>query len=206
MLGTDSLEYDILERAVARIGHLPAEAMSCEIGLREGGGSKYMLDTLFNTNQHSRTHIAIDPYGNIEYETAENQTTRHDYTNQMRNKCMRELYFYASMHLYNAINVLVFILEDTEFFNRYGDGVPVYAEYKSLLTKYAVVHFDGPHAAIPLKQEFDFFFERSLDGSVFVFDDIGNYDHDLFEKDVLFPNKLELLEKGTRKASYLVKK
>lgn len=201
MLGTDSLEYDILERAVEAVKDLDPEAMSCEIGLRAGGGSKFMIDTLCRTNQR-RTHIAIDPYGNIDYETSEGHVTHHDYTNTMRNICMKELHQYISEVYNSEINFLAFILEDTEFFNRYADGVPVYSNYKTLLTKYACIHFDGPHAIAPLRAEVDFFAPRMITGATAVFDDIGNYDHLLFERE-LFSKGFALIERGHRKASYV---
>lgn len=207
MLGTDSTEYEILQRAVLATANMPLDLMTCEIGLREGGGTKVILDALVASKQLGRTHIAIDPYGNIEYETEENVVTRFDYTNQMRNRCMRELFYYIQNYLDDQVNVLPFILEDTEFFARFADGVPVYTDSaKKILTNYSLVHFDGPHALGALNKEFMFFYQRSVDGSMFVFDDIGNYPHSEFEKEVLFSNGLTMVEKGHRKASYRVNK
>jgi len=200
-LTTDSAEYEILFRAVGGVAQLDRNALSCEIGLREGGGSKWMIEALAITDQFDRTHIAIDPYGNIEYETAEGIATRHDYTNEMRNRCMKDLYQYLSDEVNDRINVLVFILEDTEFFTRFENGVPLYSHVKRIADKYAVIHFDGPHAHLPLIAEAEFFIPRTLQGGMFVFDDIGNYDHQAFE-DWLLPQGFILVEKGVRKASY----
>jgi len=202
MLPTDSLEYEILSNAVAEAASVDVNALSCEIGLREGGGSHYMLDALWNSGQLGRTHIAIDPYGNIDYTTSENITTRFDYTNDMRNRCMANLHSHLHTQYSDTLNFLFFPLEDTEFFTRYADGVPIYQEFKRIATHYSTVHFDGPHAAEPLIAEFMFFVPRLLKGSTIVFDDIGNYDHQSFEDTWIAANNFELLEKGSRKASY----
>ena len=61
-MNTDSGEYNILINAVEKIRNV--DGMTCEIGVREGGSSKIILDTLKNTNQN-KVHIAIDPFGNI---------------------------------------------------------------------------------------------------------------------------------------------
>ena len=203
MLGTDSGEYDQLDRAVEAILDLDANALTCEIGLRAGGGTKRILDALNKSGQTARTHIAIDPYGNIEYLTSEGHATRHDYTNYMRNTCFAELFTYLRDELHNSINVLVFNLEDSEFFERYADGVPIYDEYKRLATKYALVHFDGPHALAPLRAEVAFFTPRLEVGAQVVFDDISNYPHDVEFEPELLAAGFKLEEKGSRKARYV---
>lgn len=200
-LTTDSLEYDILFDAVLSVKDLDPTALSCEIGLREGGGSKYMLDAMVSSGSY-RTHLTLDPYGNIDYETSEGRIMHHDYTNEMRNQCMVDLYNYVKNELSNKINVLFFNLEDTEFFERFGDGVPIYAANKTMATKYAVIHYDGPHARNPLDVELAFFTPRMVKGGVAVFDDIANYDHTAFENESLFPAGYKLIKKGYRKASY----
>lgn len=44
-----------------------------------------------------------------------------------------------------GMECLFFPLEDTEFFKRYCDGIPIYDEYKRIVNKYAMVFLDGPH-------------------------------------------------------------
>lgn len=202
MLQTDSSEYDILTDAVTAVKYLDQNALSCEIGLRQGGGSHLMIKALYDSDQLSRTHIAIDPYGNIEYRSTETETVRYDYTNRMRNECMHDLYKVIIEEFNNLINVLVFNLEDSEFFKRFEDGIPIYDEYKRYATQYAVIHFDGPHAFEPLQNEVLFFIPRTLVGGMFVFDDISNYDHDRLETFLLAQN-FSLVRKGSRKASYI---
>jgi hypothetical protein len=194
---TDSGDYYILTNGVESIRDVPG--LTCEIGLRAGGGSEYIMRALHDTGQYTRTHIAIDPYGNIEYETSEGQRTRHDYTNDMRDDCMVEIFKLAKEL---RINFVFFNLEDTEFFKAFPHGVPIYRKYRHDENQYAFVHFDGPHAYAPLAVEFDFFNARAPKGAVFVFDDVANYDHDKFETNILFLNQWALIEKTGIKASY----
>jgi hypothetical protein len=156
------------------------------------------MDALVNPGQ-SKVHIAIDPYGNIEYEHKEKDFVRLNYTNEMRDECLADLYNYAR-HIKQSF--LFFNLEDTEFFNLYRDGVPVYNQFKAIENKYSFVHFDGPHAIEPLMIEICFFLDRANKGTCWVFDDIeGYYDHDKIEQ-TLFKYGFKLIEKTKRKALY----
>ena len=197
MLETDSREYEILEECVSKIQSIPG--LTCELGVRRGGGSEKIMRRLYETGQQNRVHIGIDPYGNIEYETAENTHCRHGYTNEMLGEAMIGLYTLARSL---GMHFLLFPLEDTEFFNRFPEGVPLYNHHKVLENRYALVHFDGPHALTPLRKEFQFFNLRSEPGAVFVFDDIQNYPHDQLETNCLFPAQWRLLVKGSTKAAY----
>lgn len=224
VFGTDSQEYEILVNAVANVGQTPGAVV--EIGTRRGGSAKMIIDTLVATNNNNRSMFCIDPYGNIDYpytnkglalhygpnavkegdpEDADSTTPiKLDYDNEMRNRTIPSLYYYA----YNAgLNFTFFCLEDTEFFNRYADGVPVYDEYKTLESEYAFVFFDGPHDNKSLNVECEFFVKRAPVGAVFVFDDIGMYEHDkIVEENWMFANGFEILDKGVTKASYIKRK
>lgn len=217
---TDSSEYEILHNAAIKIKGVPGAVV--EIGTRRGGSAKIIIDALKSQGDTDRSFFCIDPYGNIDYpETnkaistfnphvklqGDPQSTeivnmiKHDYDNSMRNRIIPSLYYYA----YQAgLNFTFFCLEDTEFFARYADGVPVYNEVKGLVNEYALVNFDGPHSDSALDQELEFFVPRVSIGSVFVFDDIWVYSHDkIVEEKWLFPNGWEVLEKGKIKASYV---
>lgn len=224
VFGTDSQEYEILVNAVANVGQTPGAVV--EIGTRRGGSAKMIIDTLVATNNNNRSMFCIDPYGNIDYPYTNKGLTLHygpnavkegdpedadsttpiklDYDNEMRNRTIPSLYYYA----YNAgLNFTFFCLEDTEFFNRYADGVPVYDEYKTLESEYAFVFFDGPHDNKSLNVECEFFVKRAPVGAVFVFDDIGMYEHDkIVEENWMFANGFEILDKGVTKASYIKRK
>jgi hypothetical protein len=214
---TDSQEYEVLVSAVNQIKGVPGAVV--EIGTRRGGSAKMIIDTLASNNDTNRSMFCIDPYGNIEIECTNlnmavhypgtqidgdpqsKQLTslhRFDYTNDMRNRTIPSLYYCA----YQAgLNFTFFCLEDNEFFKRYGDGVPVYDQYKKIEDKYAFVFFDGPHDNSAVLMETGFFLQRSVIGTTFVYDDCWMYDHDMIEKH-LFENGFEVLEKKNIKASY----
>jgi len=193
VFGTDSQEYDILVNAVAKIKGV--EGAVLEIGTRRGGSAKLIIDVLWNNQDTKRSMFCVDPYGNIDLEITninasihypgqyqvvgdamskeESFATKFDYTNEMRNRTIPSLYYCA----YEAgLNFTFFCLEDTEFFKRYSDGVPVYNEFKKIEDTYAFVFFDGPHTNEAVEEELDFFLDRDTIGTVFVFDDIWMYD------------------------------
>jgi len=172
-LPTDSANYEVLTEGIKTVKNI--KGMTCEIGLRRGGGTKHIIDALVESGQKDKVHIAIDPYGNIEYADGNERIIRCDYTNKMRDECMVELYLYC---LQMGISFIFFNLEDIEFFKRFADGVPVYQEVKTIQNEYSFVHFDGPHEKEILKTEIQFFHERTPVGAVFVFDDVALYDHE----------------------------
>ncbi|CAD8327800.1 hypothetical protein [uncultured phage] len=193
----DSLEYETLFEAARAIKGVPG--MTCELGVRRGGGSKMIIEGCFSNDDLNRTHICVDPYGNIDYPRGdEGEIIHQDYHNQMRNDCLKNVY---AMYQNAPVNVLFFVMEDVEFFKRFGDGVPIYNEYKQIINQYALVHFDGPHASHILYPEIDFFKTRVSPGAMFVFDDILEYNHDKVEEYLLNDN-WQLVKKGQRKASY----
>lgn len=195
-LATDSGEYYLLTKGIEL--SKAVEGMTCEIGLRRGGGTKHIIEALVK-HSPGKLHIAIDPYGHIGYEHKEGEVVRLDYTNEMRDECLSNLYQFTRQQ---RVNFQFFNLEDTEFFKRYSDGVPVYEIEKRIETKYSMVFFDGPHAVAPLMEEIQFFMTRINPGACWVFDDVTNYyDHDKIEER-LFKNNFKLIEKGYHKALY----
>ena len=203
-LETDSLDYHVLANAVTSIKNIPGAV--CEIGTRRGGSLKVIIDTLLVNQDFQRNVVCIDPYGNIDYFPGELEGDRPlklDYTNDMRNEAIPAIYEYVQG---KPVNVVFQCMEDVEFFKRFADGIPFYNDYKVVESSYALVFFDGPHTLEALIDEVDFFQQRSNVGSMWVFDDIELYPHDLLEEK-LFKNNWELVEKTQRKASYrLVKK
>lgn len=194
----DSMDYDVLARAAAVSESIPG--IICEIGTRRGGSLRVIVDNILQAGSFNRNVICIDPYGNIDYIDNETVIRKLDYTNDMRNETLPNIYTYLQG---KPINVVFMCMEDTEFFKRFADGVPFYQEYKTIETQYSFVFFDGPHSTPALLTELEFFYPRSVVGTVFVFDDIGVYPHEVIEED-LFKNGFELIEYGAnhRKASY----
>ena len=62
--GTDSGNYEVLADAARRSKGV--EGAAVEIGVRLGGGLKYIIDGLVETGQTPEKPVfGIDPYGNI---------------------------------------------------------------------------------------------------------------------------------------------
>lgn len=219
VFGTDSQEYEILYNAALKT---KGDGAVVEIGSRRGGSAKMIIDALVAAGQSRRPMFCIDPYGNIDLEITNLSASIHypgqfelegdpnskdisftrkfDYTNDMRNRVIPSLYFYAFQA---GLNFTFFCLEDTEFFKRYADGVPVYDEVKKFANNYAFVFFDGPHTNEAVIEELEFFNTRVEVGAVYVFDDIWMYDHDMIEEKYILPQGFEILEKGQVKVSYV---
>lgn len=219
VFGVDSQEYEILVNAAKNIKGV--EGAVVEIGTRRGGSAKMIIDALSEQGDTNRPMFCIDPYGNIDLEITninasihypgkyevegdpmskdKSFATKFDYTNDMRNRVIPSLYYYAYQR---GLNFTFFCLEDHEFFKRYSDGVPVYNEQKNLINQYALVFFDGPHTNEAVDEELRFFLDRSVPGSVFVFDDVWMMDHDRIVEEKIFKLGWKTLERGNIKASY----
>jgi len=197
----DSLDYDVLQEAAASIKGV--EGTICEIGTRRGGSLRYIVDGVLGNQDHNRNVVCIDPYGNIDYADREHVMMKHDYTNDMRNETLPNIYMYLQG---KPINVVFMCMEDTEFFNRFADGVPFYQEHKIMSNQYSLVFFDGPHDTPSLLKELEFFYPRTPQGAYFIFDDVAAYPHDIIHEDLL-KNGFEAVKYGEqgRKISYVKK-
>ena len=182
----DRTEFEILKNACTYVKG--DNLLTCEIGVREGLGSQIILNA-FKDKTH--WHIGIDPYGNINYpHYDDNQAYRADYTNQMKLRLLQDL---------NYPNFTLFTLEDTEFFKRFADGIPIYQEEKKILTHYDLVHFDGPHRTTDVINEVIFFTSRAKDNCVFIFDDYPKYNMSLIWDMLKHYYKYEQIERGKNK-------
>lgn len=196
-LGTDSGDYaEILGRCAQFIELNNVPGLSLELGLREGGGTQYMIEQYASP----RTHIAIDPYGSLPYEWQENTIASWVYDNQMRNHAVSSLF-----HMTNRTNVnFVFLnLTDQDYFDRFVDGYPTFVDGKrELIDKYAIVHLDAVHAIHAIENQINFFLPRISVNGIIVFDDVqGFYDHSTIEIQVLERGFVKHLI-GSKKASY----
>ena len=197
-MNTDSREYHILERAARSVSGVPG--LTCEIGVREGGGTKAIIDAVRLSGGPKKVHVAIDPFGNIEYAHFETLVAKEPgYTNAMKNRMLKLLYQYCEQH---GVECLFFPLEDTEYFKRFADGVPLYDQFKTMENRYALVFFDGPHTTALVKTEFDFFKDRQEVGAALVFDDIDQYPHMSLLDPYIRSHGYALVEQGVCKASY----
>ena len=192
MIGGDSKEYEILIEACESL--TSDNLFTVEIGVRQGLGSKLILENLKNKKHW---HIGIDPYGNLSYEHFDDQPSIVcNYTNSMKVDLLRDL---------NFENFTLYQLGDDEFMKRFYDGVPIYREKKEIINIYDLVHFDGPHKTVDVINEAIFFGKRSKPGSVFVFDDYPYYDMDAVLKIIVNEFSFSLLKQGKSKIS-LIKK
>jgi hypothetical protein len=154
---------------------------------------------IFASNNKKRPHIALDPYGNVDYRSADSNTGKSDYTNQMKNKAYQDLYTWAYTNDYP----LIFLpFEDSEFFARFPDGVPVYNEQKFIINKYSLVFFDGPHTTKDVMDACRFFIPRLQKGGALVFDDTHQYAHATIH-DYVISSGFRVLQQGVRKSSYV---
>ena len=177
MIRGDSTEYELLQKWCDRkhfLKHLEY-ITSCEIGVREGMGSKIILDTL-----KPNLHIGIDPYGNLNYQHYDHTPAYIcDYTDQMYEQMVQDFKDYN--------NFKVFKITDIDFMNRYHHIGP-----------FQLVHFDGPHMTKDVLREAIYFADKSAIGTRFIFDDYPKYNMKLIS-DVLFHWNFKILENGQNK-------
>jgi len=151
MIQGDSVEYELLAKWAAGCKN---RNLSCEIGVREGLGSKIILDNL-----KPNKHIGIDPYGNINYQHYDNTGSYQcDYTEAMRLRLIKD------MADAGYENFDLFHMTDIDFMNKFDDAGP-----------FDFVHFDGPHMTRDVIRETVWFADRSTSGTRFVFDDYKKY-------------------------------
>ena len=166
MIKGDSTEYEILKEACESLED--NNLFTIEIGVRQGAGTKIILDTLKDKNHW---HLGVDPYGNLNYEHYDDSGAYTcDYTNSMKLQLIKDI---------DYENFTLFPMGDDEFMKRFHDGVPIYRNEKEVINKYDLVHFDGPHKTIDVIRETLFFADRSRIGSVFVYDDYPKFDMNL---------------------------
>jgi len=180
LLPGDGRYYETIYSLAARAAHVPGAI--CEIGTRLGGSLKQIIDATLAEGVVNKNIVCVDPYGGIDYLHAENKLWNYEYNNDMRNTAWKNVYTYIEG---KPINVVLMCMEDTEFFKRYQDGVPFYQAGKQLINQYSFVFFDGPHDSNALMDELIFFAVRSVPGTVFLFDDIWNYHHDVIHRSVI---------------------
>ena len=198
----DSGEYELLTEAVKSSYKLKTNDyyLTCEIGVREGLGSKIMLDEMRNKNHGTHHHVGIDPYGDLTYVhfDKENDFIEHpktDYTNLMKLRLKKDMIDYPNFHLME--------MTDAEFMYKYRNGLTIYEDKPKLLDKYTVVHFDGPHRTVDVLKEVLFFCDRSHVGTTFCFDDYKLYKMDLIDK-VCDEHGFRPIKKGDQK--YVIRK
>lgn len=130
---------------------------TCEIGVREGHGSKIIMDNVLNNYMH----VGIDPYANLKYQHYDNVPAyTADYTDEMRDTMLTNFREYRNQGKFRLAN-----MTDKLFMS--------HPNHQDMT--FAFVHFDGPHTSRDVMTEAIWFAERSAPHSRFVFDDHPKY-------------------------------
>lgn len=176
MIRGDSTEYELIQKWCETSPWKGFEfATSLEIGVREGMGTKIILDTF-----KPHIHIGIDPYGNLEYQHYDNSGAyRCDYTDDMYHQMMIDFKDYSNFQMYK--------MTDIDFMSRHHFMGP-----------YHIVHFDGPHMTRDVIREAVHFADRAEVGTRFIFDDYPKYNMS-HVADMLGYWNFRILEKGANK-------
>ena len=194
MIEGDSKEYNLLTKAAERVAKLESKQplLTAEIGVRRGLGTKIIIEYIRPIHSGLHFHIGIDPYGDLRYPHSDKgEPLVADYNSKMKSEHLKD---FADKENYQFIN-----LTDMKFFEKYFNGVVFYNQGKEYhLNTYHLVHFDGPHITPAVVAETVFFAQRSVVGSVFVFDDWQSYDSQLV-KNVAASFGFEFVTNGERK-------
>ena len=161
MIQGDGAEYELLEKWSK--GFDCQGYRSCEIGVREGLGSKIIMDNVINNYMH----VGIDPYGNLAYQHYDRAYTKNwsehrrgnitaNYTDEMRDTMLKDFYKYRNEGKFRLAN-----MTDSLFMS--------HPEHQDMV--FAFVHFDGPHMTKDVITEAVWFANRSAPHTRFVFDD-----------------------------------
>ena len=180
MIRGDSKDYNLLDNWVRGLKIETSKVLTCEIGVREGLGSKIIMDGIRGQAAGDYMHIGIDPYGNLKYQHYDNSPSyTADYTNEMRLQLEKDLSEYKEFKLFH--------MTDKEFMRRYSDYGP-----------FNLIHFDGPHMTRHVLNEAIFFAERSEQYTRFIFDDFKGYNMPLISESLQYYG-FETIDKGENK-------
>lgn len=178
MIRGDSQEYELLKKWSEDFDCQGYK--TCEIGVREGLGSKIIMDNVRN----NYIHVGVDPYANLKYQHYDDSPEYTcDYTDQMRDTLLNDLYKYRNQGRFTLCN-----MTDIDFMN-----VSKHQE-----SKFAFVHLDGPHMTKDVITEAVWFANRSAPHTRFVFDDHPKYEMSLIAN-VLTYYGFKTIEMGDNK-------
>jgi len=189
----DSREYDLIEKSIHSLKNPIGNTI--EIGVRDGFASKLIIDVWKKHQKIPLNHLGIDPYGNLPYQMSDKSLiTNTDYSSKMKQDMLVYMsYYYPEFNLIN--------LEDTEFFEKFEKGYPVYNRKKILINKYDFVFLDGPHDTASILKEMLFFIQRAPEQQLIMIDDITFFDLNLIEKEAKQFNYF-ICNKGQRKVVF----
>jgi len=165
MIRGDSKDYYLLEKWSKDFDCQGYK--TCEIGVREGLGSKIIMDGVRN----NYIHVGVDPYGDLVYQHFDDQAQRQwvgyepgvapTYPDSMRDTLLYDMMPYRKQGKFTLCN-----MTDEDFMN--------ISKHKE--SKFAFVHLDGPHTTKAVSTEAVWFANHSAPNTRIVFDDYKNYD------------------------------
>jgi len=191
----DSSEYHLITKHIGKL-NIDRATLTCEIGLREGLGSKIIMDAVREQKPNLYKHIAIDPYNNLSYEHYDNEgSVVAGYTEEMKQKTVSYLYQnYSEFDFYH--------MTDDYYFKTMGDGHQLgLFNNMMLFGLYKVVHFDGPHTTEAVIQELNFFIPRSETKALFIIDDYKDLRMGIVDM-LLVTYNFKVVEEGENKIIY----
>ena len=175
MIRGDSTDYDLLDKWSKDFDCQGYK--TCEIGVREGLGSKIIMDNVRN----NYIHVGVDPYGDLVYQHTDDQPDRTwkgfekgvapTYPDSMRDTMLKDFLPYRNEGRFTLCN-----MTDTKFMND--------TEHKN--STFAFVHFDGPHMTKDVITEAIWFANRSAPHTRFVFDDHNEYAMSVIANSLLY--------------------
>ena len=178
MIEGDSKEYELLTKWAKNFDCQGYK--SCEIGVRQGLGSAIILNSVRN----NYIHVGVDPYANLEYQHYDTtKPAAYDYTDQMRDTLLNDFYRFRNQGQFTLAN-----MTDIDFMN--------HPDHKN--SKYAFVHFDGPHMTKDVTREAIWFADRAAPHTRFVFDDYTTFDMPLITQ-MLNYFGFKIIDKGEHK-------
>ena len=195
MIKGDSSEYHLITKHIGKL-KIDRATLTCEIGLREGLGSKIIMDAVREHKPNLYKHIAIDPYNNLSYEHYDNEgSVVAGYTEEMKQKTVSYLYQnYPEFDFYH--------MTDDYYFKTMGDGHQLgLFNNMMLFGLYKVVHFDGPHTTEAVIQELNFFIPRSETKALFIIDDYKDLRMGIVDM-LLLTYNFKVVEEGENKIIY----
>ena len=161
----DSTEYELITKHICKLKLEPV-VLTCEIGLREGLGSKIIMDAIRQLKPKCHKHIAVDPYNNYSYEHYDNEgSVVAGYTEEMKQKTVSYLYQnYPEFDFYH--------MTDEYYFKTMGEGHQIVLNHELFIFGlYQAVHLDGPHTTKAVIDELSFFIPRMTHKGLIIIDD-----------------------------------
>tara|TARA_R100000657_G_C4646302_1_gene91324 strand:- start:112 stop:690 length:579 start_codon:yes stop_codon:yes gene_type:complete len=180
----DSTEYELLKKWCSTLPFYktPKSVTTCEIGVREGLGSKLiMMGIKERIGKIPYSHYGIDPYANLKYQHYDDREPETaDYTDEMRARMVKDFAEEKNFNFYH--------FTDRYFMNLFNLTSVVFD----------LVHFDGPHMTRDVIREALWFADKSRKGTRFIFDDCGFFDIETTSKVLSYWN-FHVFESGKNK-------